>query len=61
MLYELLSQYMIKEIKYLQHWVPFVVLYYWFDKSFKHERALLRYYIFCAQEYEQIICYASTR
>ena len=32
-----------------------VDLYYWFDKSSKRKSALLEYYEFCDQEYEEII------
>ena len=38
-----------------------VDLYYWFDKSSKRKSALLEYYEFCDQEYEEVIRYASTR
>ena len=38
-----------------------VDLYYWFDKSSKRKSALLEYYEFCDQEYEEVIRYVSTR
>ena len=38
-----------------------VDLYYWFDKSSKRKSALLEYYEFCDQEFEEVIRYVSTR
>ena len=38
-----------------------VDLFYWFNKSSKRKSALLEYYEFCDQEYEEVIRYVSTR
>ena len=38
-----------------------VDLYYWFDISSKQNDALLEYYEFCDQEYEEVIRYISIR
>ena len=38
-----------------------VDLYYWFERSSKRKSALLEYYEFCDQDYEEVIRYVSTR
>ena len=38
-----------------------VDLYYWFERCSKRKSALLEYYEFCDQDYEEVICYVSTR
>ena len=38
-----------------------VDIYYWFDKSSERKSCLFEYYMFCVQDYKEVIRYVSTR
>ena len=38
-----------------------VDIYYWYNKSSKCKSCLFEYYMFCDQDYEEVICNVSTR